>query len=114
MPLIGDLCGWNDCSYPEAVDRPPFSVFAALAVTILILAGAMYVLGFVDHNWIKKLGSYPRRLHELCRGGGADLNHGGFRYFATWLVAHQQQLAETWRMFPTIAAGIDAAQGIAQ
>jgi hypothetical protein len=43
---FGDLCGWSDCSYPEAVDRPPFSVFAALAVTILILAGAIYVLAF--------------------------------------------------------------------
>jgi hypothetical protein len=28
------------------VDRPPFFVFAAPAVTILILAGAIYVLAF--------------------------------------------------------------------
>jgi hypothetical protein len=41
-----DLCAGRDHGYPEPVDRPPILVCASLAITVLMLAGAIYVLGF--------------------------------------------------------------------
>jgi hypothetical protein len=36
----------SDRSYPKGVDRPPILVCASLAITVLVLAGAIYVLAF--------------------------------------------------------------------
>jgi len=43
---FSNLLAGSDHGYPEAVDRPPISVCASLAFTVLMLAGAIYVLGF--------------------------------------------------------------------
>jgi hypothetical protein len=43
---FSDLFARSNCGYHEGVDRPPILVCASLAFTVLMLAGAIYVLGF--------------------------------------------------------------------